>query len=66
VCMSITSTVSYLSTGLAGCLVGSGISRNARKLVRIPRGIKKKSNLDCFIVNSGHIWIDQRIFFFKV
>jgi len=32
VCTSITPAVSYLSTGLAGCSVGPGISRGARKL----------------------------------
>jgi len=31
----------YLSTGLVGCLVGSGISRDAYKLVRTPQVIKK-------------------------
>jgi hypothetical protein len=34
--------VSYLPTGLAGCLVGSGISCDARKLARTPLVIKKK------------------------
>jgi len=31
----------YLPTGLAGCSVGPGISRGARKLARTPRVIKK-------------------------
>jgi hypothetical protein len=33
--------VFYLSPGLAGCLVGPGISRDARKLTRTSRVIKK-------------------------
>jgi len=41
--MFVTLAVSYLLTGLAGCLVGSRISRGARKLVRISRVIKKKT-----------------------
>jgi hypothetical protein len=41
--MSVTPVVSYLSTGLAGCSVGSGISRGACKLARTPRVIKKKN-----------------------
>jgi len=40
--MSVTPAVPYMSTGLAGCSVGPGISRGARKLIRIPRVIKKK------------------------
>jgi len=41
--MSVIPVVSYLSTGLAGCSVGSGISRGACKLVRTPRVIKKNT-----------------------
>jgi hypothetical protein len=40
-CISVTLTVSYLSTGLVGCSVNSGISRGAHKLTRISRIIKK-------------------------
>jgi len=36
--------VPYMSTGLAGCSVGPGISRGARKLARTPRIIKKKNS----------------------
>jgi hypothetical protein len=32
----VTSAVSYMPTGFAGCLVGRGISRGARKLARTP------------------------------
>jgi len=41
--MSVTPAVSYLSTGFAGYLVGSGISCGARKLAQTPRVIKKKN-----------------------
>jgi hypothetical protein len=40
-CTSITSTMSYLSTGFAGYSVGPEINHGARKLVRTPRVIKK-------------------------
>ena len=35
--------MSYLLTGLVGCLVGPRISRGACKLARTPRVIKKKT-----------------------
>jgi len=35
--------MSYLLTGLAGCSVGPGISRGARKLARTSRVIKKEN-----------------------
>jgi len=38
----VTPAVSYLSTGLARCLVDPGNSRGACKLARTPRVIKKK------------------------
>jgi len=37
VCMSVIAAVFYLSTGLAGCSVGPGISCGARKLARTPQ-----------------------------
>jgi len=40
-CMFIILVVSYLSTGLAECLVDSGISHGACKLTRTSRVIKK-------------------------
>jgi hypothetical protein len=40
--MSVTIAEPYLSTGLAGCSVSSGISRGVRKLVRTSQIIKKK------------------------
>jgi len=42
--MPVIPAVSYLSTGLAGYLVGPGISRGVRKLARTPRVIKKKND----------------------
>jgi hypothetical protein len=41
-CTPVTPAVSYQPTGLAGCLVGSGISCGVRKLARTPRVKKKK------------------------
>jgi len=52
--MSVTPVVPYLFTGLAGCSVDPGISRGARKLVQIPRVIKK---------NTFRI-VDASVFFF--
>jgi hypothetical protein len=40
--MPVTPAVLYLPTGLAECSVGSGISRDARKLARKSRVIYKK------------------------
>jgi len=40
--MPVTPAVPYMSTGLAGCSVGPGISRGAHKLARTSRVIKKK------------------------
>jgi hypothetical protein len=40
--MSVILAVSSLFTGLAGYSVDSGITRGARKLIGIPRLIKKK------------------------
>jgi len=48
-CTPVTSVVLYLPTGLAGCSVGPGTSRDARKLARTPRVIKKNKIVD------GHI-----------
>lgn len=42
VCMPVISAVLYLFTGLAECLVDSGISCRACKLTRTPRDILKK------------------------
>jgi hypothetical protein len=42
---SVTPAVPYLPTGLAEYLVGPGISRGARKLVRTPRVIKNKKRI---------------------
>jgi len=42
--------VSYLSTELAGCLVGPRISCAARKLARTPRVTKKKRHEATIIV----------------
>ena len=45
----------YLSTGLAGCSVSLGISRDARKLTRTPRVTKKKKKgivMSCSVGNS--------------
>jgi hypothetical protein len=42
---SVTPAVLYLPTGLAEYLVGPGISRGARKLVRTPRVIKNKKRI---------------------
>jgi len=41
-CMSVIPAVYYMSTGLAGCLMGPKISRSVRKLTRTSRVIKKK------------------------
>jgi hypothetical protein len=41
--MYVIPAVSYLFTGLAGCLVDPGISCGARKLARTHRVTKKKS-----------------------
>jgi hypothetical protein len=49
VCTSVTPAVPYLSTGLAGCSVGPGISRGACKLTRTPRVIKKNVETLCLI-----------------
>ena len=46
--MSVTPAVLYLPTRLAGCSVGPGINRGARKLARTPRVLKKKSIVDWF------------------
>ena len=35
-CMPVTPAVHYMPTGFAGCSVGCGISRGARKLARTP------------------------------
>jgi len=35
-CTPVTPAVHYMSTGFAGCSVGHGISRGARKLARTP------------------------------
>ena len=40
--LPVTPAVPYLSTRLAGCLVGPGISCGARKLARTPQVIKNK------------------------
>jgi hypothetical protein len=40
--MLVILAVLYIFTGLVGCLMNSGISRDACKLTRIPRIIKKK------------------------
>jgi hypothetical protein len=40
--MSVIFAVFYLFTGLAGYSVDSGITRGTRKLIGIPRLIKKK------------------------
>jgi hypothetical protein len=42
--------VSYLSTGLAGYLVGPGISCGARKLARTPQVKKKKKGHESTII----------------
>jgi hypothetical protein len=42
---SVIPAVLYLPTGLAEYLVGPGISRGARKLVRTPRVIKNKKRI---------------------
>jgi hypothetical protein len=52
--------VPYLSTGLVGCSVDPGNSRDARKLTRTPRVIKKKNNN--FIFSSPNI---EKVFFFQ-
>jgi len=36
-----------MSTGLARCSIGPGISRDARKLTRTPQVIKKKKKSKC-------------------
>jgi hypothetical protein len=41
-CTPVIPAVSYLPTGLAGCSMGSGINRSARKLTRTSRVIKKQ------------------------
>ena len=41
--MPVTSAVPYMLTGLAGCSVGRGISRGARKLAWTPTLIKQKN-----------------------
>jgi len=41
-CMPVILAVSYMSIGLAECLVNQGISRGAHKLTQTPRVIKKK------------------------
>jgi len=50
-CTSVTPAVSYLPTGLAGCLVDPGISYGARKLAWTPRVTQKKKNLTRFSTN---------------
>jgi hypothetical protein len=40
-CTTIIPVMSYMSNGLVGYLMGSEISRDARKLARIPRVIKE-------------------------
>jgi len=47
--MSVTPAVLYLSTGLAGCSVGSGINRGTCKLARTPRVIYKKKKYTGFV-----------------
>ena len=50
-CMSVIPAVFYLSAGLAGCSVGSGISCGGRKLARTSRVKKKKSPyIGCLLV----------------
>jgi hypothetical protein len=56
-CTPVTSTVSYLPTGLAGCSVNPGISCGARKLTR-PSQIKKKKIIT---INCVRIWWPYRI-----
>ena len=41
-CTPVTHVMSYLFTGLAGCSVGPRINRDACKLARTPRVIKKR------------------------
>jgi hypothetical protein len=48
-CASVTPAVFYLPTGLAGCSVDPEISRDARKLARTPRVIKKKKRLNWYV-----------------
>ena len=50
---SVTPTMPYLSTGLAGCLVDPGISCGAYKLTRTPRVIKKKKKVSVELYKYG-------------
>ena len=53
--MFVTPAVPYMLTGLAGCSVGRGINRGARKLTRTPTLIqkKKKNLLDMLVIIPG-------------
>jgi len=59
----VTPVVPYLSTGLAGCSVGPGISCGARKLARTLRVIKKKKKCQTIFISQnsgllkGLIWL---------
>jgi len=64
-CIFIIPAVSYLSTGLAGCSVGSGISCGARKLARTPRVTKKKKYIYIYIYIYIYVSGDIPIFFIK-
>ena len=55
--MFVTLAVSYLPTGLAGCLVGLGISCGVRKLTRTSR--VKKKNMRSEIINQFFGWFDS-------
>jgi len=57
-CTLVTPVVSYLSTGLAGCSVGSGISCGVRKLARTPQ-VTKKKNMRSEIINQFFGWFDS-------
>jgi len=51
-CTPVTSAVPYMPTGIAGCLVGRGISRGARKLARTPTSIKKKKKRETWCLRA--------------
>jgi hypothetical protein len=63
-CTSVTPAMSYLSTGLTGCLVGPRISRSARKLARTPRVIKKKKKDTLALSFQNIIFILSLILFY--
>jgi hypothetical protein len=52
-CTPVIPAVPYMPTGLAGCSVGPGISRGARKLTRIPLVIKIIIIIIIIIINYG-------------